>query len=299
MMHHKVEEGSTRNNRLVVLSSRTGMSHHEKLPFPALKFRLQTFHTPSRKFWDGEVFKSGTFVQQDHSINVCLFKAEIGHYADHPIEDVIEKIACQNTARHIRGRPRPPYWYLGFPLYVCESRYNDRERVFVKIKNWSLCLPEEVRKNAEFMPIYPFERKVIPNVVASPFLEKGGKGMAIKGPGGLVGVPEQIVDIEKVEVPVTGRQRPRRNLGGDSGLKKGLNANATNTTAAATTPVNGPQSGGGTNQQRANGTDRSVVTAAGGSALLGANAQVERLPAETSVYSILGFTHSLDACLVD
>jgi chromatin structure-remodeling complex subunit RSC1/2 len=115
----------------------------------------------------------------------------LGHFADHPVEDIIEKIACQFTARHIRGRPRPPYWYLGFPLYVCDSRYNDRERVFVRIKNWNSCVPEEVRQNTEFMPIYPFERIVYPVRIPSPFLAKSKGGM--KWPGGIVGhsdVPE-------------------------------------------------------------------------------------------------------------
>lgn len=60
--------------------------------------------------------------------------------------------------------------------------------------------------------------------------------MAIKGPGGFLGVPEQIVGIKTVDVPVTGRQRLRRNLGGDSGPKKDFDANTVN--VSATTPVN-------------------------------------------------------------
>ncbi|KAL1740744.1 hypothetical protein HDZ31DRAFT_22741, partial [Schizophyllum fasciatum] len=72
----------------------------------------QTFHSSVRRFWENEVFKTS-------------------HFADHPLPDVIEKVACQFTARHVRGRPRPPHWYPGLPLYVCDSRYNDRDRVFV------------------------------------------------------------------------------------------------------------------------------------------------------------------------
>ncbi len=118
-----------------------------------------------------------------------------GHFADHPVEDIIEKIACQFTARHIRGRPRPPYWFLGFPLYVCDSRYNDRDRVFVKIKNWNSCIPEEVRKSTEFMPIYPFERTVYPIRYPSPFLIKGSK---VKGPGGIIPSLEDIPNERKI-----------------------------------------------------------------------------------------------------
>ena len=104
-----------------------------------------------------------------------------GHFAAHPLEDIIEKIACQFTARHIRGRPRPPFWYPVRPLYDCDSRYNDSDRVFVRIKNWNSCIPEEVRKSEEFMPIYLFERTVFPRRLASPFIGKG----ALKRPGGI------------------------------------------------------------------------------------------------------------------
>ena len=127
------------------------------------------------------------------------------HFADHPLDDVIEKIACQFTARHVRGRPRPPFWYPGFPLYVCDSRYNDRERIFVKIKNWNSCVPEEVRKSAEFMPIYPFERSVFPRRYASPFVT----GEPIKAPGGIGDALER-ADGEKLEGGGIGRKRAKK-----------------------------------------------------------------------------------------
>ncbi|EPS92765.1 hypothetical protein FOMPIDRAFT_1056573, partial [Fomitopsis schrenkii] len=134
----------------------------------------QTFHPARRQFWEGKVFKTS-------------------HFADHPLEDTIEKIAVQFTARHIRGRPRPPFWYLGWPLYVCDSRYNDRERIVLKIKNWKSCVPEEVRKSTEFMPIYPFEQTVYPRRFGSPFLT--GR---VRGPGGIAN-PVEKAEGEKVE----------------------------------------------------------------------------------------------------
>ena len=109
--------------------------------------------SPNRQFWEGEVFKTSEFLTVEKSLHAYFY---LGHFADHPLEDIIEKIACQFTARHIRGRPCPPFWYPGWPLYVCDSRYNDRDRVFVRIKNWNSCVPEEVRKSEEFMPIYLF-----------------------------------------------------------------------------------------------------------------------------------------------
>lgn len=199
------------------------------------------------------------------------------------MEDIIEKIACQFTARHIRGRPRPPYWYLGFPLYVCDSRYNDRDRVFVKIKNWNSCIPEEVRKSTEFMQIYPFERMVYPKRYPSPFLLM--KGSRVKGPGGIV---EEGISAKKVSG------------GNDSGPSRGQYVGPTTmkTTTATVTTQNAPPAStvlAPQQQQqqqpqqlhlvhqsiRPPGPDRSVITAAGGLAQ-GNNIQVEKLPPETS-----------------
>ncbi|KIK92078.1 hypothetical protein PAXRUDRAFT_830304 [Paxillus rubicundulus Ve08.2h10] len=225
----------------------------------------QTFHPAQTQFMDKEVFKTSLF-------------------ADHPVEDVIEKIACQFTARHIRGRPRPPFWYPGWPLYVCHSRYNDRERLFVKIKNWSSCIPEEVRKNEEFMPIYPFERLVYPTKTGSPFVGKG----AVKGPGG-IGEPIERADGDKIEGGGTGRKRAKRNPGPDAGPSATLTkATMTGTAVASgstptyyqpalqqTEQTQKPYSGSGDTK------DRSMLTAAGN---LTVPPLVEKLPAETTKF---------------
>lgn len=61
----------------------------------------------------------------------------------------------------------------------------------MRIKNWNSCVPEEVRQNTEFMPIYAFEKIVYPVRMPSPFLGKG-RGQ-VKGTGGIIGhsdVPE-------------------------------------------------------------------------------------------------------------
>ncbi|KAI0271698.1 hypothetical protein BC834DRAFT_860890 [Gloeopeniophorella convolvens] len=219
----------------------------------------QTFHPAQRQFWEGEVFKTS-------------------HFADHPVEDIIEKIACQFTARHIRGRPRPPSWYLGWPLYVCDSRYNDRERIFVKIKNWNSCVPEEVRKSADFMPIYPFERMVFPRRFGSPFL----KGSRARGPGG-IGDSIDRAEGERIEGGGTGRKRGRKpaaptDISGPSrGLFVGVgtaNAPGAAQQPAAYTPQPAPAP--------ARTEDRSILTAAGGATMLGSNALTEKLSAETA-----------------
>ena len=214
-----------------------------------------------------------------------------GHFADHPVEDIIEKIACQFTARHIRGRPRPPYWFLGFPLYVCDSRYNDRDRVFVKIKNWNSCIPEEVRKSTEFMPIYPFERTVYPIRYPSPFLIKGSK---VKGPGGIIPSLEDIPNERKI-------MSARKVSGGnDSGPSKGQYIGPTTmmTKTMSATMVQNALSGSiapiPQQQQlqmvaqsiRPPVLDRSLIAAAGGLSQ-GNNIQVEKLSPETSKFPYL------------
>jgi chromatin structure-remodeling complex subunit RSC1/2 len=202
------------------------------------------------------------------------------------VEDIIEKIACQFTARHIRGRPRPPSWYLGWPLYVCDSRYNDRERIFVKIKNWNSCVPEEVRKSADFMPIYPFERMVFPRRFGSPFL----KGTRVRGPGG-IGESIDRAEGERIEGGGTGRKRTRKPGAPTdiSGPSKGLYVGVGPASVAGATPqpvIYTPQPGSG--QPRTE--DRSVVTAAGGAAVLGTNADMEKLSAETGTYYIVAYS---------
>lgn len=232
----------------------------------------QTFHPAHTMFMEKEVFKTS-------------------HFADHPVEDVIEKIACQFTARHIRGRPRPPFWYPGWPLYVCHSRYNDRERLFVKIKNWSSCIPEEVRKKEEFMPIYAFERLVYPPKVGSPFV--GGKN-TVKGPGG-IGEPVERAEGEKIEGGGTGRKRAKRNnaataegtaVAGTSSSATLIRPAATLAGTSNTLPSYYSQQAG--QAQKAHGAatgtdakDRTMLTAAGN---LSVPPVVDKLPPETTKY---------------
>ncbi|PPQ63542.1 hypothetical protein CVT24_004772 [Panaeolus cyanescens] len=225
----------------------------------------QTFHPSTRQFWEGEIFKTS-------------------HFAEHPLEDIIEKIACQFTARHIRGRPRPPYWYVGFPLYVCDSRYNDRERSFVTIKNWNSCIPEEVRQKAEYMPIFPFEKTVYPVLHPSPFISKVPGKPPIKGPGGLKNDPPETAG----DGDTSKKQRKHEN-GPTRGAAPGTPSYYNHTVYAQ--PVT---AGYGYQQQavynpavqpftaRPSGPDRSIVSAAGGLAVIGGAGQVEKLPPETA-----------------
>ncbi|KAH8111512.1 hypothetical protein DFH11DRAFT_1613715 [Phellopilus nigrolimitatus] len=233
----------------------------------------QTFHPANRQFWEGEVFKTG-------------------HFADHPLEDIVEKIACQFTARHLRGRPRAPFWYPGWPLYVCDSRYNDRERVFVRIKNWASCVPEEVRKKPEWMRIYEFERAVVPRRVPSPFVTgsnvKGRRGGRL--PGGIGDAVER-ADGEKIEGGGTGRKRVRKtNTVGAPGpgpvRLPGPGGVSLQTQPGYGNPTSYPPYGTQPLPPTATpaprrAEDRTMIAAAGGASVL-ANAFVEKLPPETA-----------------
>ncbi|KIO24919.1 hypothetical protein M407DRAFT_8663 [Tulasnella calospora MUT 4182] len=190
----------------------------------------QTFHPPHRPFWEHEVFKTG-------------------HFADHAMEDIIEKVGCQFMTRHIRGRPKPPMWYPNWPLYVCDSRYNDRDRVFVRIKNWNSCIPDELRK-ADFMPILPYERTVMPRKVDSPFLH------GVKGPGGLM-EEDELRRKSKRAAERTAKSSALPALDVTSSAETGVKTEVAPIVGAATTEVKPP-------------ADRSLTVAAGGRAALGA-----------------------------
>lgn len=61
----------------------------------------QTVHTPDRTFFDREVFKTS-------------------HLCDHPVEDILERVSAQFYVKWIRGKPKAPEYYPGWPN--CKSR---------------------------------------------------------------------------------------------------------------------------------------------------------------------------------
>ncbi|KAL0945642.1 hypothetical protein HGRIS_014795 [Hohenbuehelia grisea] len=240
----------------------------------------QTFHQGSKTFMEHEIFKTVRHV-------------------DHPQEDIIEKVACQPLALFARGRPRSPHWYPGFPLYVCSNRYRERERSFLRIRNWD-AIPPTINGTAEgkpvmtslHAPIYEFERKVTPRRISSPFVAvRDGKGKAVStlpGPGGLLDEGAAGTNGVAAETPVGSRKRVSRRPEAPDGTSKA----ASPAPAALGATLAGYQYQGTTLSQQqllalsaqaqtlsqSQRPDRSVVTAAGG---IAAGAQVEPLPAET------------------
>ncbi|ORY80739.1 hypothetical protein BCR35DRAFT_325164 [Leucosporidium creatinivorum] len=120
----------------------------------------ETVHPASRQFYENEVFKTGNF-------------------SDHSIEDFVERCLVMYHSKYVRGRPKAPVWTPGMPIYVCEHRYKDDVKIFKKIKNWPLCLPEEVRRHEYDFEPFPNEHVDQPLRVKSPFVR------GVEGPGRL------------------------------------------------------------------------------------------------------------------
>ncbi len=152
-----------------------------------------------------------------------------GHYVDHPVEDILEKVGCQFATKVSLRYRNPLPWhyahdepypfstlaedrrhpngtqgglYVSFvshhrvhevdtpfpppPLDVCVSRYNERERQCVKIKNWNSCIPEELRKS-NFNPPVPFEQAPHSlRLLASPFITGGPNSLGPGATGGII-----------------------------------------------------------------------------------------------------------------
>jgi chromatin structure-remodeling complex subunit RSC1/2 len=150
------------------------------------------------------------------------------------------------------------------------------------------------------MPIYPFERPVFPRRFASPFVT----GKPIKAPGGIGDAIER-PEGEKLEGGGIGRKRTRKNAAGSRidvtdrvGQSKGVYVGPpvqSPTTGATGYQYQGaqpPQYGRAAMGQQRSIVDRSIMTAAGGAAALGANAITERLPPETGTstfYAYFGY----------
>ena len=194
---------------------------------------------------------------------------------------------------------------------MCDSRYNDRERIFVKIKNWNSCVPEEVRKSADFMPINPFEAPVFPMWFPSPFLAGG------RGTGGL-GDSVEKAEGDKHEGGGIGRKRPWKAASGTTTVNQtgsarlnrvvyvgpptpattsllGVPLTATTSTGTGSTAVYQPSIAGQpqrtvSSQGGKPNEDRSMLGAVGGLSVVGSqNLILEKLSPETGGSPLLPF----------
>lgn len=104
----------------------------------------QTVHRYDKLFFDNEVVKSG-------------------QYRDHRVDEIVEKCFVMFFTKYQRGRPKG----IGnASVYCCESRYNESEKTFNKIRTWKACIPDEVRSTD--YPMDLFDRVVPLRRVESP-----------------------------------------------------------------------------------------------------------------------------------
>ncbi|KAA8893961.1 hypothetical protein FN846DRAFT_976556 [Sphaerosporella brunnea] len=85
----------------------------------------QTVHWVEKKFYEHEVVKTG-------------------QYRDHNMDEVLGKCFVMFFTKYSRGRPKD-IDESKYPIYVCESRYNESDKMMNKIKTWKSCIPDEVR----------------------------------------------------------------------------------------------------------------------------------------------------------
>lgn len=92
----------------------------------------QTVHRFDKLFYENEVVKSG-------------------QYRDHLIDEVIDKCFVMFSTKYQRGRPSGIRDRI---IYCCESRYNENEKTFNKIRSWKACIPDEVRGHEYDMDLF-------------------------------------------------------------------------------------------------------------------------------------------------
>jgi hypothetical protein len=69
---------------------------------------------------------------------------------------------------------------------VCVSRYNERERQCVKIKNWNSCIPEELRKSSSNPPVAFDQAPHSLRLLASPFITGAPNSLGPGATGGII-----------------------------------------------------------------------------------------------------------------
>ncbi|KAI8903545.1 hypothetical protein EDD86DRAFT_214677 [Gorgonomyces haynaldii] len=107
-------------------SGRKGVTVHMYV-FPEM-----THHKFQTKFYQKEVLKR---TRPEHRF----------------VESILGRCHVLHVKDYVRGKP------VGADMndvYVCENRYNDQTRTISKIKNWAICVPEQVRTQDLILDLY-------------------------------------------------------------------------------------------------------------------------------------------------
>jgi len=122
----------------------------------------QTFHVPSRKFFENEVFKSSRereFGEEDIVRRCCVLfirdyaKGTPALRGRHAVgRGCGNRLARRSFWRYRCSPPGMPEGFAPEDVYVCESRYRDNSREMLPIKNWVACLPQSLRDPERLHP---------------------------------------------------------------------------------------------------------------------------------------------------
>jgi hypothetical protein len=105
----------------------------------------QTFHPAGRKFMEKEVFRTNR--SEEIAAELILGRCYVMFVKD-----------------YVRGRP---IHADEADVYVCESRYNEKQKQFIKIKDWDAMMPKDYSNRKSSMVW--FDRPIIPKKVGSIF----------------------------------------------------------------------------------------------------------------------------------
>jgi chromatin structure-remodeling complex subunit RSC1/2 len=229
---------------------------------------------------------------------------------DYLPQDIIEKVCVQFHPHYFTGRPRLPHWYPSWPIYMCEQRYDDRDRSFHHITNPDRCFPPSLRppsttispssqkssnsimhaplvrnhKLDAIQPIYPFERLVFPLRKSGP--NAGPRLPSSTGPTSFTIGPSDTKDgIGSAingggfDMGRDGRGRPKR-----MAAVKAANAVGTPVPGSPGSVMMAPGGNMGLGGIAPPPGDRTIISAAGGGMITAAS--VDKLPPETSRCSL-------------
>ncbi|KAK9727973.1 hypothetical protein K7432_001425 [Basidiobolus ranarum] len=110
----------------------------------------QTFHPPSKKFYENEVFKSN-------------------NVDEHPLKNVTSKCYVMYIKDYLKGYPKD---FEKEDVYVCESRYSDTTKSFSSIKDWKKTLNVENKNSVE---IISYQKPLKLNKISSPLFNMDGE----------------------------------------------------------------------------------------------------------------------------
>jgi len=117
----------------------------------AFYFPPQTYHVPTRRFYEKEVFKTSDF--REILFGNIIKKCCVLYFRDYVKGSLFLMEYFEVSIRYnllvLIGKPE----HIPFEdTYVCESRYYESNPSFQQIKSWKTCVPSSLAKKGEIVP---------------------------------------------------------------------------------------------------------------------------------------------------